>query len=238
MILLISDLHLQASSPASTRAFLDFLAGPARAASELWILGDLFEFWVGDDDLDDPFHAAIADAIAALCRTGTAVRIAPGNRDFLLGETFARRAGAQIMAEPVLLEVGEHRLLLLHGDAECTDDHRYQRFRRCIRSPLSLALLAKLPLGLRRRLARRIREQSSARQYSADSRIGDLNPQAVETLFRRFDADWMVHGHTHRPALHRHLVDGRECLRWVLADWHDRATWLEVDNSGIHTRSE
>lgn len=237
MILLISDLHLQASSPATTRAFLDFLTGPARQARELWILGDLFEFWVGDDDLDDPFHACIADSIAALSRAGTTVRIVPGNRDFLLGERFAARTGARIMTEPVLLEVGGRRLLLLHGDAECTDDHRYQRFRRCIRSPLSLSLLAILPLALRRRLARRIRKQSSARNYP-DQRVGDLNPEAVGNLFRHHNADWMVHGHTHRPALHRHLVDGRERLRWVLSDWHDKASWLEIGNEGVQARSE
>ncbi|MDQ7989647.1 MAG: UDP-2,3-diacylglucosamine diphosphatase [Candidatus Dactylopiibacterium sp.] len=235
MILFISDLHLQPSAPATTRAFLAFLAGPARRASALWILGDLFEFWVGDDDLGDPFHADIADALAALGHAGVAVHIVPGNRDFLLGAGFAARTGARIENEPVLLTVGTHRLVLVHGDAECLDDADYQRYRRRIRSPLSRFVLRHLPLCARRALARRIRRRSAARGEGY-ARTADLDAGAIASLFRDFDADWMIHGHTHRPALHPHAVDGRERLRWVLADWHDTATWLEVEPDGVTAR--
>lgn len=239
MILFISDLHLQASETATTRAFLDFLAGPAREAKELWILGDLFEFWVGDDDLADPFHARIAQALAALSQSGVRVSIVVGNRDFLLGQRFAARSGARIVAEPALVQAPDgRRLLLLHGDAQCTDDLAYQRFRRRIRSPLSLLLLRCLPLSLRRALARRIRRSSeSARQY-ANKPFIDLNPQVTAQLLRETGADAMIHGHTHRPACHALTIDGRVCQRWVLADWHGKASWLEAGPDGLKARSD
>lgn len=238
MILFISDLHLQASRPETTRAFLDFLAGPARQAKALWILGDLFEFWVGDDDLADPFHASIADALAALGAAGVEIRIIVGNRDFLLGKSFATRSGAQIVAEPVTINVGQQRIVLLHGDAQCTDDIAYQRFRRRIRSPLTLALLRRLPLTLRRALARRIRRGSESTKPYKNQQLMDVNPEAIDTLFRTTDAEVMIHGHTHRPARHTLSVDGRERQRWVLSDWHAKATWLEAGPDGLIAREE
>ncbi|MDP5239788.1 UDP-2,3-diacylglucosamine diphosphatase [Uliginosibacterium sp. 31-16] len=238
MILFISDLHLCARRPETTAAFLRFIDGPARQAKTLWILGDLFEFWVGDDDLGDPFHARIAQALAALSHSGVDIRIIVGNRDFLLGSIFAARCGAHIVTEPALIELNGHRVVLMHGDAQCTDDVAYQRFRRRIRSPLSLALLRRLPLRFRRVLAERIRRNSeNSRDYQAGI-FFDLNPQVVETLFRTTHADWMIHGHTHRPALHTLNVDGRERQRWVLADWHDQATWLQAGPDGIIALSE
>lgn len=233
MILFISDLHLQASHPETTRAFLNFLTGPARHAEALWILGDLFDFWIGDDDLADPFHAQIADALASLSASGVKLRIMAGNRDFLLGETFARRCGAQLVSEPALIQIGKQRVALLHGDAECTDDLAYQRFRRKIRAPLTLAVLRKLPRTWRRALAKRIRQNSESSRQSTDTRYMDVNPDAIQNTFRQTDADWMIHGHTHRPAQHILTVDGRERQRWVLSDWHDTATWLEATPQGL-----
>ncbi|GAB2883096.1 UDP-2,3-diacylglucosamine diphosphatase [Uliginosibacterium flavum] len=238
MILFISDLHLQASRPETTRAFLDFLAGPARQAKALWILGDLFEFWVGDDELEEPFHACIADALATLGAAGVKIRIIVGNRDFLLGKSFAARSGAQIFAEPVAINVDQQRIVLLHGDAQCTDDVAYQRFRRRIRSPLTLALLRRLPLALRRALARRIRRGSESAKPYKNQQLMDVNPAAIEAVFRATDADVMIHGHTHRPAHHTHTVDGRERQRWVLSDWHAKATWLEAGPDGWIAREE
>lgn len=238
MILFISDLHLCVRRPETTAAFLRFLDGPARQAKTLWILGDLFEFWVGDDDLDDPFHACIAEALAALSHSGVDIRIIVGNRDFLLGKVFAARCGAHLVTEPALIEAYGQRIVLMHGDAQCTDDIAYQRFRRRIRSPLSLALLRLLPLGFRRMLAERIRHNSeTSRSYQAGI-FFDLNPHVVEALFRSTQADGMIHGHTHRPALHTLSVDGRERQRWVLADWHDQATWLQAGPDGIIALSE
>lgn len=239
MILFISDLHLCSKRPETTAAFMRFIHGPARQAQSLWILGDLFEFWVGDDDLSNPFHAGIADALAALSRTGVDIRIIVGNRDFLLGEAFAIRSGAGLVPEPAVLEAEGHRIVLMHGDAQCTDDHAYQRFRRQIRSPITLAFLRRLPLALRRALATHIRKRSeSSRHYQAAPHMMDLNPQAIETLFQAHDADWMIHGHTHRPALHTITLAGRERHRWVLADWHDKASWLEVGPNGFMPHAE
>lgn len=237
MILFISDLHLQAGEPDTTRAFLDFLNGPARKAQALWILGDLFEFWVGDDDLSDPFHARIADALADLTRSGVALHLIAGNRDFLLGQTFARRTGARLETEPVLLEAWGMRMVLVHGDAECIADQAYQRYRRRIRAPFTLAVLRALPLAARRAIARRIRRSSEgARRYDASRPFIDLDAEAIAHLLREQDASVLIHGHTHRPACHELQVDGRRCTRWVLPDWHGKAQWLEAGPQGLIAR--
>lgn len=238
MILFISDLHLCSSRPETTAAFERFILGPAQEAEELWILGDLFEFWVGDDDLANPFHAKIADTLHLLAKRGVKISIICGNRDFLLGKRFARRTGARIVAEPALLETAQGaRIILAHGDAQCTDDLAYQRFRQRIRSPLSRALLKLLPLQLRRALATRMRERSES-MHDASATFHDLNEQTLASLFRRYAATLMIHGHTHRPARHELSVDGKTCTRWVLADWHAHASWLELGPGGITPRSE
>ncbi len=238
MILFISDLHLSAERPATTAAFLRFLSGPARQANALWILGDLFESWVGDDELKFPFPASIAAAMAALSQHGVAINIVVGNRDFLLGRRFARASGARLVREPALLEAAGQRIMLLHGDAQCTDDLAYQRFRRRIRFPLTLALLRALPMAVRLRLASRLRQRSENDTSYKPPTITDVNPDAIEAAFRQSKADCMIHGHTHRPARHLHQVDGRERQRWVLADWHDQATWLETGPAGLVARQE
>lgn len=238
LILFISDLHLSAERPATTQAFLRFLSGPARQANGLWILGDLFESWVGDDELKFPFPASIAAALAALSQQGVAINIVVGNRDFLLGRRFARAGGAQLVREPALIEAAGQRIVLLHGDAQCTDDIAYQRFRRRLRFPLTLALLRRLPMALRLRLASRLRQRSENDTSYKPPAITDVNPEAIEAAFRQSNADCMIHGHTHRPAKHLLLVDGRERQRWVLADWHDQATWLEAGPDGLVAREE
>ncbi|MEN3111648.1 UDP-2,3-diacylglucosamine diphosphatase [Uliginosibacterium paludis] len=239
MILFISDLHLQASAPESAAAFMRFLDGPARQAEALWILGDLFEFWIGDDDLGDPFHAAIADALSQLSASGVRLKIMVGNRDFLLGQGFARASGGELVAEPAVLRQGNKTFVLVHGDAECTDDHAYQRYRRRIRSRFSVALLRSLPLSWRRRLAQRIRQGSEFRKQREPSAYGDLSPTAVSELLGRHDARYLIHGHTHRSARHCFtLPDTRMAERWVLPDWHERARWLELGPEGLTFREE
>lgn len=238
MILFISDLHLCASRPATTAAFRRFLAGPARSAEELWILGDLFEFWIGDDDLADPFNAGIADALAQLSAQGVAIRIVPGNRDFLLGRRFARRTGARILREPAHLHAFGQHVVLTHGDAECTQDLAYQRFRRRIRSLPCRLLLRLLPIEKRRQLARQMRERSEATHAYESGLAYDLAPTAVDAIFARTGANAFVHGHTHRPARHIHTAAARPVERWVLADWHEHATWLELGPAGFAARTE
>lgn len=238
MILFISDLHLQAAEPETARAFREFLAGPARQARELWILGDLFELWTADDDLCEDFPAGIADALAELARSGVAIRIVVGNRDFMLGKVFEARSGARIVPEPAVLEFEGKRLVLLHGDAQCTDDVAYQRYRRRIRSPFIQALQRNLPYFVRRAIVRRIRQRSVMnRQKYGERKISDVNAEAIAEVFRATGADIMIHGHTHQPACHALDIDGRECQRWVLADWHGKATWLEAGPQGLVART-
>ncbi len=238
MILFISDLHLQASVPESAAAFMRFLEGPARQAESLWILGDLFEFWIGDDDLGDPFHAGIAGALARLASTGVKIRLMAGNRDFLLGREFARACGGEIVREPAVLQRDGETFVLVHGDAECRDDIAYQRYRRRIRSPLSMFLLHHMPLGWRRRLAQHIRRGSEFRKRQDPAAYGDLSQAAVTELLERYRARILIHGHTHRSACHRFMLGPHNGERWVLPDWHDRARWLELGPDGLVFRSE
>lgn len=229
MIHFISDLHLDARRPGTTRAFLDYLAGPARQCEALWILGDLFETWIGDDDLAIPFNAHIADALATLGKAGVQVRIIVGNRDFLLGKSFEGRSGAQIVTEPAFVQLGEQRVVLVHGDAQCTDDKSYQRFRRIVRNPLLQTLFRTLPFALRQRVASRLRNQSERSKPGKSMTIMDVNPEAIAALFRQGEASWIIHGHTHRPAIHVHGAG----KRFVLSDWHERATGLSWDGSSL-----
>ncbi|MFT3733541.1 MAG: UDP-2,3-diacylglucosamine diphosphatase [Rhodocyclaceae bacterium] len=229
MIHFISDLHLHESRPETTQAFLAYLAGPARQCETLWILGDLFEAWTGDDDLSLPFNMQIADALAALTQAGVQVCIIVGNRDFLMGTTFATRSGVQIVQEPALLQLGEHRAALVHGDAQCTDDKRYQRFRRIVRNRLLQTVFHALPFTLRRRIGSKLRAQSEKSKSGKSMLIMDVNPAAIAALFQQSGADWLIHGHTHRPAIHEHA----EGQRFVLSDWHDRAVGLCWDGNTL-----
>jgi UDP-2,3-diacylglucosamine hydrolase len=229
----ISDLHLHESQPETASAFLDFLAGPARQGSGLWILGDLFEAWTGDDELRLPFNARIADALAELRASGVRTQLIVGNRDFLLGKRFAARSGVEIVSEPALLDLGGHATVLLHGDAQCTDDVSYQKLRRTVRHPLwQLAFLA-LPRFVRKKIARSARAQSEMSKQEKSMRIMDVNPDAVAQAFRQSGAIWMIQGHTHRPAAHALEVDGKACMRHVLPDWHDHACGLKWDGTQL-----
>jgi UDP-2,3-diacylglucosamine hydrolase len=229
--LLVSDLHLDASHPAAIAQFLQLLATEAPRSDGLFILGDLFEAWIGDDD-DEPARAQVCQALRELTRQGVPCRVQHGNRDFLLGPGFAARTGCELIADPIRLEAGQRCFVLSHGDALCTQDVAYQRFRRVARNAwLQRAWLA-LPLGLRRRLAAWGRRRSHAHVRRLPQEIMDVTPDAVAALLREQRADVLVHGHTHRPAQHRLEVDGRPCLRVVLADWHERGSMLVLHADG------
>ena len=230
--LFISDLHLTAERPAANERFFRFLAETAPAAEALYILGDFFEAWVGDDALADPFHAQVAAALRHLVARGVRLHVMHGNRDFLLGEAFTHATGASLLPEQAVANLYGRPTLLLHGDVLCTDDLDYQQFRRLVRDPDWQASFLARPLPERLALARQLRERSE--QVKGDKRpeIMDANPTAVQNAFRQHGVARMIHGHTHRPAHHRLTVDDRACERWVLPDWYDTGGYLICSDAG------
>ncbi len=227
MIHFISDLHLSPKHPLVAAAFLRYIGGPARGIDALYILGDLFDAWPGDDALVDPAARGIAQALAALARNGTKIYIMQGNRDFMLDCGFAEAAGATLIEEPYVLSLGDTRYVLMHGDALCTDDVAYQQFRAMVRNPKWRAAVLAKPLEERLALAAEIRMKSERAKQDKDIEIMDVNLGAVEAAIRAAGQIDLIHGHTHRPACHTHIVDGKACKRWVLQDWRDKAAWLE-----------
>ncbi len=230
--LFASDLHLEPGRPEITRQFLDFLGGAAAEAASLYLLGDLFEAWLGDD-APDPLGAEVANALSAVAARGTAVYVMQGNRDFLLGDGFCARAGATLLPDPVLLSHAGGRALVTHGDALCTADGAYQRLRSLVRDPAVQRAFLALPLPARRSLATEARAGSRAHLEQAGEYITDVEPAAVESVLRGAGADILLHGHTHRPGVHALEVDGRSCTRIVLGDWHAAGSYLRWDESGF-----
>ncbi|GGP26785.1 UDP-2,3-diacylglucosamine diphosphatase [Silvimonas amylolytica] len=215
--LFISDLHLSPADPATTGAFRRFLAERASAASRLYILGDLFNAWIGDDQLSEPYYAGIAQDIQQLTRSGVAVYFMPGNRDFLCGKRLAREAGLTILPDPTTISLDDNTpVLLAHGDAYCTDDANYMKFRRIVRSGWAQAIWLALPYRWRNRKAGQLRAQSSAANQTKMQSIMDVNVTAIETALVTAGTRVMIHGHTHRPARH----DAPFGTRWVLPDWY------------------
>lgn len=237
MIHFLSDLHLSPGTPGVARLFLDYLAGEARSAERIFILGDLFEAWPGDDAIDDPedrFCREIVDGLRALTDSGTGVAIQHGNRDFLLGDEFARRSGAGLLPDPYVLSLPSWQFVLSHGDVLCTDDAEYQAFRHQVRAAdWRNAFLAR-PLAERKAVAAAMRQQSEASKREKTMQTMDLNPAATEDFLRQHGYATMIHGHTHRPDRHDHIVDGIHVERWVLADWHeDRGEYLVWDGDRL-----
>ncbi|MCP3749099.1 UDP-2,3-diacylglucosamine diphosphatase [Pseudomonas sp. SBB6] len=232
MILLISDLHLQEERPDITRAFVDLLDGRARHAEALYILGDFFEAWIGDDAMT-PFQTSICQALRALSDSGTQVFLMHGNRDFLLGQAFCQAAGCTLLADPSVVEMGGEPVLLMHGDSLCTRDLAYMKMRRYLRNPLSLWILRHLPLSTRQKLARKLRSESRAQTRMKANDIVDVTAEEVPRIMQQFGVRTLVHGHTHRPAIHKLVVDDQPARRIVLGDW-DRQGWaLQVDEQGF-----
>ena len=230
--LFISDLHLCSGRPQSTRAFFGFLEREARGADALYILGDLFEYWVGDDDLDDPFNAEVVAALARLVAGGVPVYLMHGNRDFVIGAAFARASGVQLLPDPTVLDLYGHAVLLMHGDTLCTLDLEYQAFRREARSPAWIDQLMQQPLAQRKTAVEALRRRSEQEKRAKPAEIMDVAPDEVEAQLRRHNYPRLIHGHTHRPAHHIHMVDGHACERWVLADWYQNGSYLACDDSG------
>lgn len=230
--LFASDLHLASEAPWAIDAFLAFLAGPARASDSLYLLGDLFEAWVGDDD-DDPANVRACEGLARLAATGTAVYAMHGNRDFLMGETFERRTGVKLLPDPVLVDLHGVPTLLSHGDVFCTDDLPYQDLRSIVRRPSWQRRFLSLPLATRHELASAARTGSKAHTQRQIPKLMDVNPESVVRALRATGARRLIHGHTHRPAIHRFDVDGVPSERVVLAPWYEAASCIAVDPQGV-----
>jgi UDP-2,3-diacylglucosamine hydrolase len=233
----ISDLHLREAEEPLAAILLRYLQGSARKCPRLFVLGDLFETWVGDDE-----RSALADqvagALAACAAAGVQIGFQHGNRDFLLGADFARRAGLRLLPDPCVIELAGRAVLLSHGDRYCTDDQAYQTFRRQVRDPDWQRAFLSRPLDQRQAFARQARAESAAHQLGRSVELGDVNRGALEAELSLFGIDLLVHGHTHRPATHEHAVDGRSCQRWVLADWraHGEALLMGADGR-LHRQS-
>jgi UDP-2,3-diacylglucosamine hydrolase len=218
--LFISDLHLSAERPEANERFFGFMEGKARGAAALYVLGDLFEVWVGDDELKEKFNGAVAGSFAALAKSGTPLFFMHGNRDFLIGRRFCHATGATLLDDPTVVGIDGEPTLLMHGDTLCTDDLEYQAWRRKTRNRLLQAVFLATPLGMRRRISAKVREKSKESVAGKPAEIMDVNDGAVREAFRRHGVTRMIHGHTHRAAKHELEVDGRRRERWVLPDWY------------------
>ncbi|MCL4410609.1 MAG: UDP-2,3-diacylglucosamine diphosphatase [Gammaproteobacteria bacterium] len=266
--LFISDLHLSADRPDITGLFVDFLRGEARSADALYILGDLVEYWIGDDDSNE-FHLLIETELAAVTASGVPVYFIHGNRDFLIGERFAERTGVEILPEPSVIDLYGRRTVILHGDTLCTKDVSYQRFRKVIRHPWLLAVTTRFPLSWRRAIANKLRSSSAGNPSEAagagsEEKPGltaeqldryDAQPEAVVQLMQETNTQLMIHGHTHRPAVHEHGVGSSsgsaagaangagngagELTRVVLGDWYEQGSILTVtpDDFALEARA-
>ncbi len=222
--LFISDLHLHQTRPLTTAAFFHFLEHEARHAAALYILGDLFEYWVGDDQLDyDTLSIEVSRALARLAEFHVPVFLMHGNRDFLIGLRFALAAKLTLLTDPTKITVAGKQYLLLHGDTLCTDDTKYQTFRTMARDAAWQASVLAKPYEERVALAQMIRERSDTEKAVKPEDIMDVTTQTVESTFRQHGYIEMIHGHTHRQARHVYKIDGHECIRNVLADWHNDA---------------
>lgn len=225
--LFISDLHLEESRPDITGAFLGFLDKTAPGAEQLFILGDFFEAWIGDDERT-PLQDRIAAALRKLSDSGTDIFLMHGNRDFLLGEDFCARAGATLLDDPTLIDLYGTPTLLMHGDSLCTADVEYQKFRANMRNPQTQKLILARPLKDRQQMARQLREMSMATNRGKAEDIMDVTPDEVVRVMETHDVPLLIHGHTHRPAEHNLTVNGNAAKRIVLGDWDKNVWWLDV----------
>ena len=227
----VADLHLTDERPVATGRFFRFLEEEVRGADALYILGDLFEAWVGDDH-DELVASDTARQIRALVDSGTPVYFMHGNRDFMLAERYAALSGMRLLNDPTQIDLYGEPTLLMHGDTLCTDDTAYQAFRSRIRRPFILALLRHLPLSLRHRMARQARAGSESAKAGKMDEIMDVNSDEVVRVMHAHQSRRLIHGHTHRPGQHMHTVDGRDCERWVVPDWYRRWGYVMCDGTG------
>ncbi len=243
--LFISDLHLHPSRPAITALFLDFLDEAARRARALYILGDLFEYWLGDEAVGLEAWRPIIAGLQRATAAGLEVYVMHGNRDFLLGEGFARATGCGLLAEPARIDLNGVPTLLMHGDVLCTDDVEYQAFRAVVRDPAWQREFLARPLAEREALARQLRELSQQSTAQKKPQIMDVTPQAVAAVMRAHGVRRLIHGHTHRPGEHLFELDGEPAWRLVLGDWYEQGSVLSCTPAGcrldtlpLETRAE
>lgn len=234
--LFISDLHLDSARPQIIEVFIDFLRGQASRADALYILGDLYEYWIGDDDPAEALRPTL-EALKELRNSGVAIYFIHGNRDFLIDREFARQSGCQILSEATVIDLYDQPTLIMHGDTLCTDDKAYQSFRAKIRNPVTRKILLTLSVNMRRRIAQRLRDQSHQAIEGKTAEIMDVNPQAVEAAMRKHAARRLIHGHTHRPAMHEFEIDDAPAARIVLGDWYEQGSVLSCTPQGCEFRS-
>jgi len=225
--LFISDLHLSPERPEIIRLFCDFMMQTAPASDRLFILGDFVEYWLGDDDPAPGLQPAF-DAMRQLADAGSKIYLMHGNRDFLMGETFAANTGCTLLSDPCIMEIAGEQVLLMHGDTLCTDDIAYQQLREMLRNPAWQADFLAKPMQERVMMAKVLREKSEQEVQAKSMEIMDVNPQAVVNAFTEHHVKRMIHGHTHRPAIHHLDINGADCTRIVLADWYTQGHYLEV----------
>lgn len=228
----ISDLHLDADRGRAARLFRDFLTGQVRPGDTLYILGDLFEAWIGDDD-DDPSARSVLAALAEQSAHEVALFFMHGNRDFLVGAGFCQATGCQLLGDYAKIEVFGTPVLLTHGDLLCTDDVEYMNLRATVRDASWQREFLAQPLTERRRIAADMRAQSQTEIAAKPTDIMDVNASAVATTMREFDVRLLLHGHTHRPAVHELMLDGKPAKRIVLGAWHDEASIVRWDEQGF-----
>lgn len=237
--LFVSDIHLSPQMPKTAAAFFRFLEEEAMRSRSLYLLGDVFEYWAGDDDIDDAFNRKVVDALRALSDKGIALYWIAGNRDFLVGEIFARATGATLLPDPHVADIAGQQVLLLHGDAQCTDDGDYMAFRTQVRNPAWQQAFLARPLADRKAIIEGMREGSRDAQREKSMAIMDVNPAEIDKLFDTHRITLMIHGHTHRPASH----DTSAGIRHVLPDWDldgssARGGWISIDRDAslrVHT---
>lgn len=223
----IADLHLANNRPDITNCFLNFLKHEAIKAQSLYILGDLFEAWIGDDD-DSAYLATIAQALTTLSGFGTKIYYIHGNRDFLLGQRFAQKSAMELLPEIDLIHLYGKDIVIMHGDTLCTKDIAYQKFRKKSRSWWWQALIKSLPLFVRKKIAADYRKRSAAATAIKSQDIMDVTPEEVVTCLENYQSQLLIHGHTHRPAIHQLMANGKKSQRIVLGDWYEQGAWLKV----------
>ena len=232
----IADLHLSEDRPDITACFLSFLANQATNAQKLYILGDLFEYWIGDDDTA-PFIWQIADALKALSESGTEIFFIQGNRDFLLGKKYATKAGMTLLDDVTLIKLYGREAIIMHGDTLCTRDVAYQAFRKKSRTWWWQFMIKSLPLFVRRKIAQNYREKSASATAMKSQEIMDVTQEEVINSLIQYDCQLLIHGHTHRPNIHNQTVNNQPTQRIVLGDWYEQGAWLIVTPESIEMMS-
>ncbi|WP_461536812.1 UDP-2,3-diacylglucosamine diphosphatase [Spongorhabdus nitratireducens] len=226
----ISDLHLHPKRPDIFRAFQDYMSRTAILADSLYILGDFFEYWIGDDSIDE-FQQQVIDCLKAYTDTGRKLYFLPGNRDFLIGKGFARACNCTLLSDPQTIQLDSETVIISHGDGLCTTDENYMNFRRIVRNPIVQKTFLALPRFLRQRIARRLREDSKSMNQSKDYSLMDVAPEAVDQLLQQHSATTLVHGHTHRAKVHATGI--ADTQRIVLGDWDRKGWYLQHDAAGF-----